>query len=163
MSHRIFLTAAALALVLPLCASDAQDTTRTAADSMVMVRATAVKWGPLEVPGFKPGIEIGVIAGDPSKAGPYTLRLRFPSGYAFPAHWHPVDENLTVISGQFYLGMGEKADRTKMRAYAPGDYLLLPATKPHFGRVVGRTIVQLHGTGPFEIKLVEQPAGASRQ
>ena len=161
MSHRISPIAFALALALPLGAAGAQDTTATA-DSMKATRATALKWGPIDVPGFKPGLQIAVIAGDPSKAGPYTLRLRFPSGYAFPAHWHPMTENLTVISGQFFLGMGEKSSRAAMKAYAPGDYILMPARMPHFGRVVGRTVVQLHGTGPFEINVVEQPVGSAR-
>jgi len=162
MSHRISPIALALALALPLCAAGAQDTTAAAADTMVMMRATALKWGPVDVPGFAPGLQIAVVAGDPSQAGPYTIRLRFPSGYAFPPHWHPQTENLTVLSGRFFLGMGEKSSRAAMKEYAPGDYILMPATKPHFGRVVGRTVIQLHGTGPFEIKLVEQPVGAAR-
>jgi quercetin dioxygenase-like cupin family protein len=162
MSHRIPAAAVVLALALPLCALGAQQPA-AAHDSMVATRAASVKWAPANVPGFAPGMEIGVVAGDPTQAGPYTLRLRFPSGYAFPPHFHPVDENLTVLSGRFFLAMGEKSQRRALKEYAPGDYLLLPATMPHYGRVVGRTVVQLHGTGPFEIKLVEQPAGASRR
>ena len=161
MPHRVVPTALALALALPLGALGAQDTT-AAADSMVALRAADVKWGPVESPGFAPGLEIGVVAGDPSKAGPYTLRLRFPAGYAFPPHWHPMAENLTVVSGRFFLGMGGKRDDAARKEYGPGDYHLLPGRMPHFGRVEGPTVVQLHGMGPFEIKLAEQPVGGTR-
>jgi len=131
---------------------------------MTAVRRAAVKWGPVEVPGFAPGAQIGVLAGDPAQpGGPYTIRLKFPSGYAFPPHWHPVTENLTVLSGRFFLGMGERSNRAALKAYAPGDYISMPPKMPHFGRVEGVTVVQLHGIGPFEIKLVEPVVGAVRE
>jgi quercetin dioxygenase-like cupin family protein len=163
MSIRV-LAPAVLALALSSGALRAQTpgaapTQRT--DSMSVVRGTSVKWGPLEVPGFKPGLELGVLAGDPGKPAPYTVRLRFPAGYVFPAHYHPNAENITVISGRFLLGMGEQSDGKKQKTYAPGDYLYIPAEMPHFGRVEGPTIVQLHGMGPFEVKLVQPPVGAS--
>ncbi|HEY0969494.1 MAG TPA: cupin domain-containing protein [Gemmatimonadales bacterium] len=157
MSHHVLATAVALAIALPLGATGAQDTTMAmAADTMVTMRAGAVQWGPVETPGFAPGLEIGVVSGNPGQAGPYTIRLRFPSGYAFPPHWHPTTENLTVLSGRFLLGMGERSDDDALEEYTPGDYLMIPAKMPHFGRVEGETVIQLHGTGPFEIKLVEQ-------
>ena len=158
------LAPAILALALPLAASRAQDPNAAPmqqSDSMAVVRGASVKWGPLEVPGFKSGAEIAVLAGDPGKPAPYTLRLRFPSGYVFPAHYHPNAENITVVSGRFFLGMGNHADKTKLRTYAPGDYLYIPGKMAHFGRVEGVTVVQLHGVGPFELKLAEPQVGES--
>jgi len=116
-----------------------------------------LKWGPLEIPGFKPGIQIAAIHGDPTKEGDYTLRLRFPSGYNFPSHWHPNGEHVTVIRGTFRLGMGEKEDPAALKSYAPGAFLYIPAKMRHYGGAQGVTEVQLHGTGPFQVFLASQP------
>ena len=124
-----------------------------AKDSMMAVSGKTVAWAPIEVPGFPTGLKIAAISGDPAAAGPYTIRLSFPDGYKFPSHWHPNDENLTVLSGTFQLGMGAVPDDTKLMTYEAGDFLFMPATKPHFGGVRGATVVQLHGQGPFAINL----------
>jgi quercetin dioxygenase-like cupin family protein len=123
------------------------------AGDMEILASSALKWGPLEVPGFKPGIEIAVIHGDPSKETDYTVRLRFPDAYAFPAHWHPNGEHVTVLRGSFLLGMGEKEDKAQLKTYAPGDFLYIPAKMAHFGEVKGVTEIQLHGMGPFQVML----------
>lgn len=120
---------------------------------METLAASGLKWGPLEVPGFKPGIEIAVVHGDPSKESDYTVRLRFPDAYAFPAHWHPNGEHVTVIRGSFRLAMGEKEDKAQLKTYAPGDFIYIPAKMSHFGEVKGVTEVQLHGQGPFQVNL----------
>jgi uncharacterized RmlC-like cupin family protein len=122
-------------------------------DSMMAVIGKTVAWSPIEVPGFPTGIKLAAISGDPAGTGAYTLRLSFPDGYRFPAHWHPNDENLTVLSGTFQLGMGDHPDESKLMTYEAGDFLFMPATKPHFGAVKGATVIQLHGQGPFIINL----------
>lgn len=122
---------------------------------MVMVSADEIEYAPLEVPGFDSGMELAVLSGDPSSESAYVLRLTFPDGYRFPAHWHPKTENLTVIQGTLLLGMGETVDDESLVAYTPGDFLHIPAKNAHFGGATGWTEIQLHGIGPFEIKLVE--------
>ena len=118
----------------------------------------SLKWGPIAPPGFEKGMEIAVVSGDPSVAGqPYVLRLRFPTDYRFPAHWHPVVENLTVLEGRFLLAAGERPDDSKLKTYRPGDFLHLAAKHPHYGGARGATTVQLHGVGPFEIVVVGSP------
>lgn len=122
-----------------------------------VVAADQVKFEPIEVPGFKSGLKIAAIHGDPNAAsGQYVIRLQFPDGYTFPAHWHPNAENLTVLSGTFMLGMGEKEDRSKLVTHTPGAFLFVPAKMAHFGGVKGTTVVQLHGEAPFKIELVSQ-------
>lgn len=121
----------------------------------VIVKSADVEYAPIEVPGFDTGMQIAVLSGDPSAAGPYTLRLAFPDGYTFPPHFHPMAENVTVIQGTFLLGMGGQVDESAIVEYVPGDYLNIPPEHPHFGGAKGWTEVQLHGTGPFEINLVE--------
>ena len=82
------------------------------------------------------------------------MRLSFPDGYRFPAHWHPKTENLTVPSGTLLLAMGERADESKLKPYGSGDYLNISGSKPHFRNARGATVIQLHGEGPFAINLV---------
>lgn len=123
-------------------------------DSMAVVDADALTWTDANIPGFNPGMKIAVVHGNPEVAGLYTLRLSFPDGYRFPAHWHPNAENLTVLSGSFLLGMGERVDDAQLKTYTAGDYLNIPPRMAHFGGARGPTVIQLHGEGPFAITLV---------
>jgi uncharacterized protein (TIGR02246 family) len=121
-------------------------------DEMTMNTAAGMTFKPFEVPGFKSGVQLAVIHGDPAGKGDYTVRLKFPSGYTFPAHYHPNSEHVTVLSGTLQLAMGAK-EGGMLRDYQPGDFIYIPAAKPHYGGVKGETVIQLHGIGPFEIKL----------
>jgi uncharacterized protein (TIGR02246 family) len=123
-----------------------------AGEDMTMNAAAGMSFQPLEVPGFKSGMQLAVLHGDPAGKGDYTIRLKFPAGYRFPAHYHPNAEHLSVLSGTFLLSMGEKEGGT-LREYQPGDFLYIPAKKPHYGGAKTETVIQLHGMGPFEIKL----------
>lgn len=123
-----------------------------AGDDMTMNAAAGLAFQPLEVPGFKSGMQLAVLHGDPAGKGDYTIRLKFPAGYTFPAHFHPNAEHLTVLSGTFLLSMGEK-EGGALREYQPGDFLYIPPRKPHYGGAKGETVIQLHGIGPFDIKL----------
>src|SRR5258708_20336755 len=72
----------------------------------------AVKWG--AGPDFLPaGVRFALIQGDPSKPGVYTIRLRFPDRFRFPAHFHPTDEQVTVLSGTFLVAMGHTLQLAK--------------------------------------------------
>ncbi len=115
--------------------------------------ASAITWTDLVVPGFAAGAKIAVLHGDPGSTGDYTLRLQFPDGYEFPAHWHPMGEHITVLSGVFRLGMGGTVNASAIREYQPGDFLYVPGRMPHFGGARGETVIQLHGMGPFSINL----------
>ena len=118
--------------------------------SMAAATAPGLKWTPLVVPGFPAGAKMAVVHGNPGAAEDYVIRLRFPKGYAFPLHWHPGVENLTVLTGVFHLGMeGEKKSKT----YTAGDYLYIPGRMAHFGGARTASTIQLHGVGPFAINL----------
>ncbi len=160
MSHHLLAAAAgAGGLVVSAPAAFAQDepmARHDATPAMHDVSAADLAWDDLEVPGFLPGMKIALIHGDPSVADePYTLRFALPDGYKFPPHWHPRAENLTVLEGTFLLAMGKKFDDSKLKSYAPGDYLFIAGENPHYGLVKGRTVIQLHGIGPFDILVVE--------
>ena len=81
------------------------------ADNMP-VNADGLTWGPAP-PVLPKGAKIAVLSGDPSKDGLYVLRLKMPANYRIPAHNHPTSEYVTVISGKFHIGMGDKLDGKK--------------------------------------------------
>lgn len=108
-----------------------------------------VTFGP--APPFLPeGAQIAVLYGDPGAAGEFVVRLRFPAGYAIPAHSHTMDEIMTVISGQLGLAAGDKLDRKAAPLLAPGSFAMLPAGMTHFAWAKEETVVQLNGMGPFD-------------
>lgn len=112
-----------------------------------------VQWGP--APAFLPaGAEIAVLDGDPAAAEQLTLRLRFPAGYELPAHSHPTQENVTVISGTFYAGMGDALDKANGLALEQGGYVALPPEMNHFAWTEEETVVQVDMIGPFAITYV---------
>lgn len=150
-----FLTLAAFLAIPALALAQAPDGAQEKAMHKI-VKSDAVMFEPIEVPGFDPGMEIAVLQGEPMDGeGMYTLRLKFPDGYRFPAHYHPRAEHVTVLSGTFLLAMGETEDYEAVKTYAPGAYMYIPSEDPHFGGATGETVIQLHGEAPFEILLVE--------
>jgi len=124
-----------------------------AQDGHVMSAPKDLKWGdPPAV--FEKGASFALVSGDPSKEGLYVVRLKMPAGYRINPHWHPTDEHVTVISGTFALGMGEKFDKSKMTELPAGGYALLPAKMPHYAMAKTAAVVQVHGTGPFALTYV---------
>jgi quercetin dioxygenase-like cupin family protein len=121
--------------------------------SHVMENLATAKWGPAP-PMLPPGAQIAVLAGDPTKAVPYTVRLKFPANYDIPAHSHPTDENVTVVSGELFMGMGDKLDRKTGLGLSVGGFGLMPANANHFAYTKGETTIVLFGQGPVEFKYV---------
>ena len=114
-----------------------------------------LKWAPLQVEGFAPGMEIATVSGDPAVPNqPFVIRVRFKDGYRMAPHYHPTAENITVLSGTFLLEMGDVAS-AKMNEYGAGDFIQVPPLKPHYGGAKGETVVQVHGVGPFQVLLAK--------
>jgi hypothetical protein len=120
---------------------------------MQFVTPDQLKWVDAP-PGLPRGAKVAILQGDPTKPGPFTLRARMPAGYKIPAHWHPTDENVTVISGVFHMGMGEKLDTSVGHPLPAGGFMAMPARAHHFAWATRDTIIQVHGTGPFEITYI---------
>jgi len=95
-----------------------------------------------------------VLSGDPMKAVPYTVRFKFPANYVIPAHSHPADENVAITSGEFFMGMGDKVDKTHATSLPVGGYALMPAGMNHFAFTKGEVTLLLYGTGPVDFKYV---------
>jgi quercetin dioxygenase-like cupin family protein len=130
--------------------------------SHVIVGADEVKWMPAP-PSLPSGAQLAVIEGDPSKAGgTYTIRLKAPDGYKIAPHWHPVTENVTVLEGIFFVGMGDKFDQSAGKELKAGSFASMPVGMRHFGWTKGETVLQVHGVGPFEVNYVN-PADDPRK
>lgn len=128
----------------------------------VMLTPAEIKWAPF--PALGPGIQIATLSGDPFKAGsPFVFRLEMPDGAKVPPHWHPVDEHLTVISGTFLFGAGEKFDTNAMRELPAGSYAFMPRRARHFALAKGDTVIQLNGIGPFKVIYVNPADDPSRK
>jgi quercetin dioxygenase-like cupin family protein len=133
------------------------------ADDMKMPTNSAdLKWGP--APAALPkGAEITVLSGDPSSDGLYVVRLKVPDGYKIPAHNHPTTEYVTVISGNFHLGMGDKLDEKNGIELTAGGYGEAPAKMNHYAWASSPSVIQVHGQGPFAITYVNPADDPSKQ
>jgi len=105
---------------------------------------------------------MAVLQGDPMKPGTFTMRMRFPKNWQVPPHTHPVDENVTVLSGTLHIGHGDRFDKSAAKAFSTGTYYSMPANMVHFGYVDEETVIQVHGQGPWGIKYIN-PADDPRQ
>ena len=133
-----------------------------AQDMRPPINSDDVKWGPVP-PNIAAGAQLAVISGDPSKEGPFVMRLKMPAGYKVPAHYHPQYENVTVLTGEFHVGMGDKLDTDKGMLLRPGGYVEAPAKMHHFAWVTSDTIVQIAGPGPFGIIYVDPADDPSKK
>lgn len=108
-------------------------------------------------PAFPPEARLSVVAGDPTRPGPYVVRVKLPGGVKLMPHTHPEDRIYTVVSGVFYIGIGTSFDPDKLRAYPPGAVLVLPANTPHFHWArSGDYMTQVSGVGPLGLKYVRE-------
>jgi quercetin dioxygenase-like cupin family protein len=124
--------------------------------------ANDLKWGPAPAV-FPPGAQIAVVSGDPFKDGLYVVRLKMPARYRIPAHNHPTTEYVTVISGNFHLGMGDKLDTNRGIELRAGGFGEAPPKMNHFAWTTSDTIVQVHGQGPFAITYVNPADDPSKK
>ena len=102
-----------------------------------------------------PGTYMAVVQGDPGKEGLFVYRLRMPAGYRIPPHLHKASENVTVLSGVFFIGLGEKFDQGKGQQLPSGGFASIPPNHPHYAWAGGvETVVQVHGVGPTDLRFV---------
>jgi quercetin dioxygenase-like cupin family protein len=119
-----------------------------------MLTPSNMKWtmGPASLP---KGAQVTVLEGDPTQAGPFTIRLKFPANYRIAPHWHPGTEHLTVISGTFFLGMGDQLNEKEATALPVGSFALMSPETHHYAFTRAPAIIQLHGEGPWGITFID--------
>ena len=118
----------------------------------MMVRPDELKWA--DVGSVPPGAKVSVLEGPLNEAVPIIIRLKFPPDYKLPAHWHPGIEHVTVISGTFNMGTGDKFDLSKTTPLSAGSVAIMQPNTNHFAWTKDETIVQVHSIGPWAINYV---------
>jgi quercetin dioxygenase-like cupin family protein len=128
----------------------------------ILQNLSDVKW--VDAPPFlPPGAKIAVVHGNPAEKGPFAIRAKFPAGYKIPAHFHPTDEHVVVVSGALYMGTGDKLDPKGGTALKAGGFALMPAKKNHYAyTTTEETVILVYGTGPVEFTYVN-PADDPRK
>ena len=111
-----------------------------------------IKWQ--QSPVLEPELKVSVLEGNPSESGVFTLRIKIPDGGYIAPHWHPNVERVTVLSGKFLLGSGEKMDKRNTKPLKPGSYTSMPPGMRHFAIAEGETIIQLTSVGPWVINYI---------
>jgi hypothetical protein len=101
-----------------------------------------------------PGLEQANLVGDPAKPGPYTIRIRFPKGYRIPPHTHPDAREVTILSGIYSTGYGERFDPANLKVLPAGSFYTEPANMPHYIEIKQDVVLQVSGTGPSGRKYV---------
>ena len=149
----LIMLAASIAFGQEMVHPSADKKEAAAANDIGVFSPSEIKWvdGPASLPA---GAKFALLEGDPSKEGPFTMRLWLPDGFRIPPHWHPKVERVTVISGTFNLGMGEKFDQNATRAMPAGTFGFWKEGMRHFAWAKGETILQLHGIGPWTVTYV---------
>jgi quercetin dioxygenase-like cupin family protein len=128
--------------------------THLSEDGFGSVLPDDVEWRPF--PPFPPTARLAVLVGDPTKPGLYATRVKVPSGVKLMPHTHPEDRIYTVISGVFYIGLGEHFDAAKLQAYPPGAVVVLPRDTAHFHCAQsGEYVTQISAIGPLGLDYVD--------
>lgn len=124
-----------------------------AADDHKMITPKDIKWSPAP-PILPKGAESSVLHGDPTRQGFFVMRVKLPAGYQVPPHTHPVNEVVTVISGNFKLGMGSEADKSKAQDMPAGSFFEFAPGRPHFAYTDEETVLQITTDGPWGLTYV---------
>jgi quercetin dioxygenase-like cupin family protein len=123
-------------------------------DRFRAIHAEDVEWKPF--PAFPPEARLAILVGDPMQPGPYVIRVKLPAGVRLAPHKHPEDRIYTVMSGVFYIGLGEEFDESKLVAYAPGSVIVLPGGQPHFHWAKsGEYVTQVTAIGPLGLDYID--------
>jgi quercetin dioxygenase-like cupin family protein len=123
-------------------------------DRFHAIRSEDIDWKPFAA--FPPQARLAILVGDPTEPGPYVIRVRLPAGTKMMPHRHPEDRIYTVISGVFYIGLGNVFDESKLSAFAPGSVVVVPGEQPHFHWAKsGEYITQVSAIGPLGLSYVD--------
>lgn len=144
---RIILIGIALMFVIPLNAALAQDA-EVATPEPMLLAPSDIQWGD-PPPVLEKGASFAVVSGDPSAPGIFVIRLQVPAGYKVAPHWHPTDENVTILSGTVGFGLGESFDEAALKELSAGSYVSLPAESRHYVSAKTAAMIQIEGPGPF--------------
>jgi len=116
-------------------------------------------------PMLPPGAQMAVVKGNPGAKGPFTIHIKMPPTYAVPAHWHPTDEKVTLVSGKLAYGMSDRLNRANATGLAVGETVVMKAKMNHWVLTADGAEVEVSAMGPFQITYVnaaDDPRNAGR-
>lgn len=137
----------ATALLTTICLATAASPAARAEDATKFIMQPDLKW--TDIKSLPPGAQVTVLEGPLTEKVPFIFRIKFKPGWQVPAHSHPVTTHVTVISGMFNLGIGDKFDASKTHALPPGSVVIMPPGENHFARITEETVIQVHSVGPW--------------
>jgi quercetin dioxygenase-like cupin family protein len=124
-----------------------------------------IEWKPF--PAFPSTARLAVLVGQPSEPGPNVIRVKVPTGVKLMPHRHPEDRIYTVMSGVFYIGLGDRFDGDEVKAYPPGSIIILPGDTAHFHWAKsGEYVTQVTAIGPLGLEYLDpddDPRAQKRQ
>jgi quercetin dioxygenase-like cupin family protein len=100
---------------------------------------------------------MATVVGDPAKIGEYyAYFLKAPAGGTAPPHFHKMTENVTVVSGDFMVGLGDSINQSEMKTLPPGTVASIPAGVHHYAIAKTETILVVSGIGPDITTLINK-------
>jgi uncharacterized RmlC-like cupin family protein len=119
----------------------------------VLLNPDDIKWGDAP-PVLPPGAKAAVLKGDPAGKEIFAVAAKLPANYKIPAHSHPTDEHVVVVSGALYMGLGDKLDADAAKPVKPGGFMVAPAKVNHFAFTKEETVIVVFAMGPLEFNYV---------
>jgi quercetin dioxygenase-like cupin family protein len=75
------------------------------------------------------------------------------------AHTHRDDRSVTVVSGTWYFGYGDRFDEQALKALSAGSFYTEPPNTSHFAQTLAEPVtVYITGYGPTDTQFIDHPA-----
>lgn len=113
----------------------------------ILPHSSSIKW--FDAINLPPGAKLAILAGDPNKKMFYVARLKLPANFTIPIHSHLTDEHNTILSGVYYMGIGDVNKKELTIALPAGSFVTFPAGVKHYGYTKEETIIEISGVGPW--------------
>ena len=127
-----------------------------------MYTPDTIKWGDAP-PNLPKGAKLAVLYGDPGKDGLFVIRAKLPANYKIPAHSHPTDEIVTVLSGTLMVGMGDKLAPASAKAFPAGSVIVASAKANHFVLTKQPVVIEVSAMGPLQLTYVNPADDPSKK
>lgn len=113
----------------------------------ILPNSSSLKW--VDASNLPYGAKLAILVGNPTRKEFYVARLRLPANFIIPAHRHLTNEYNTVISGTYYMGIGDSMDKNHVISLPVGSFVTFPAGAIHYGFTKEETILEISGIGPW--------------
>ncbi len=111
---------------------------------------SSLKWQ--QIPGMPVGGMVTVIDGNPNSHDSFVIRIKLPPNYHMLPHSHSINEYYTILSGTYYLSIGNEASLKNSLVLPAGSFVKIPALLSHSGWTKTETIIQIQGIGPHGLE-----------